>query len=140
MVSIALNVSDEFKAMIERLPWVNWSEVAREEAIKHEEKVRLFEELCTLTKDSTLTDDDCLLHKCFKTEVMGMERLVVEKPKQISWEYDKEADVLYISFGKPQKALSMDMGSGIVARYLQDSNELVGFTLVGLKHVLRQAK
>lgn len=69
-----------------------------------------------------------------------MEKLMVEKPKQVSWEYDKEADVLYISFGKPQPALSMDMGSGIVARYLEKSNELVGFTIVGLKHVLKPAK
>ncbi len=69
-----------------------------------------------------------------------MEKLMVERPKQISWEYDKEADVLYISFGKPQPALSLDLGSGIVARYLEKSNELIGFTIVGLKNVLKPAK
>ena len=69
-----------------------------------------------------------------------MEKLMVEKPEQVSWEYDKEADVLYISFGKPQPALSMDMGSGIVARYLEKSHKLVGFTLVGLKSVLKTAR
>ncbi len=66
-----------------------------------------------------------------------MEKLTVEKPKQISWEYDKGADVLYISFGKPQPALSLDLGSGIVARYLEGTNKLVGFTIIGLKHVLK---
>ena len=69
-----------------------------------------------------------------------MEKLMVEKPKHVNWEYDEGADVLYISFGKPQPALSADLGSGIVARYLEDSNELVGFTIVGLKHVLKSAK
>jgi len=67
-------------------------------------------------------------------------KLLFEKPKQTSWEYDKGADVLYVSFGKPQKAISLDLGSGIVARYLEKSNELVGFTIVGLKHVLMPAK
>lgn len=69
-----------------------------------------------------------------------MERLMVEKPEQIAWEYDKEADVLYISFGKPQPALSADLGSGIVARYLEKSHKLVGFTIVGLKNVLKPAR
>jgi uncharacterized protein YuzE len=69
-----------------------------------------------------------------------MEKLMVEKPDQINWEYDKEADVLYISFGKPQPALSLDLGSGIVARYLEKSNKIVGFTLIGLKHVLKTAR
>lgn len=60
MVSIALRISDEFKAMIDKLPWVNWSELAREEAIKQEKRAVLFKELEELTKDSTLTDKDCL--------------------------------------------------------------------------------
>ena len=69
-----------------------------------------------------------------------MEKLMMEKPEQVSWEYDKEADVLYISFGKPQPALSLDLGSGIVARYLEKSQKVVGFTIIGLKNVLRAAK
>ena len=66
-----------------------------------------------------------------------MEKLMVEKPEQVSWEYDKEADVLYISFGKPQPALGLDLGSGIVARYLENSHKVVGFTIIGLKNVLK---
>ena len=66
-----------------------------------------------------------------------MEKLMVEKPEQVSWEYDREADVLYISFGKPQPAVSLDLGSGIVARYLENSHKVVGFTIIGLKNVLK---
>ncbi|MFA6073115.1 MAG: hypothetical protein WC758_03310 [Candidatus Woesearchaeota archaeon] len=34
MVSITLNVSEEFKTQINNLKWVNWSEIAREEIQK----------------------------------------------------------------------------------------------------------
>ena len=67
------------------------------------------------------------------------ETLKVEKPKRVDWEYDEEADVLYISFDKPKKALTMDLGSGILARYDKDSREMVGFTITGLKAILGRA-
>ena len=67
------------------------------------------------------------------------ETLKVEKPKRVDWEYDEEADVLYISFGKPKKALTMDLGSGILARYDKDTHEMVGFTITGLKAILGRA-
>lgn len=34
MVSLTLSVSDEFKNNLKEFLWVNWSEIAREEAIK----------------------------------------------------------------------------------------------------------
>lgn len=37
MVSVALKVSGEFDSMIDKLPWVNWSELAREELAKRAE-------------------------------------------------------------------------------------------------------
>lgn len=66
-----------------------------------------------------------------------METLRIDKVKHVNWVYDKEADVLDISFDKPQPALSLDLGSGIVLRYLEKSNEIVGFTIIGLRHVLK---
>ena len=68
-----------------------------------------------------------------------MEALKVEKPKSVEWEYDEGADVLYISFGKPRESLTMDLGSGILARYDKDSNKMVGFTITGLKSILGSA-
>ena len=59
----------------------------------------------------------------------------IEKLEKSSWEYDEEADVLYISFGKPEKAISVDLGSGIIARQ-SESGKLVGFTILGLKKIL----
>jgi uncharacterized protein YuzE len=60
----------------------------------------------------------------------------MEKPKEVTWDYDKEADTLYISFGPPQEALSMDIGAGILARYLEKSGKLVGFTIIGVSDAL----
>ena len=42
MATFTLKVSDNFKGTIEKLPWVNWSELARDEIA---EDVRLQEEL-----------------------------------------------------------------------------------------------
>jgi|TARA_Y100000310_G_scaffold324454_1_gene386292 uncharacterized protein YuzE len=63
-----------------------------------------------------------------------MEELIGKSDKS-SWEYDEEADVLYVSFGKPEKAVSVDLGSGIIARQ-SESGKLVGFTILGLKSIL----
>jgi uncharacterized protein YuzE len=44
-------------------------------------------------------------------------------------DYDKEADVLYISFKRPQKATESEMlKSGILVRYR--GNEIVGLTIL----------
>lgn len=51
-------------------------------------------------------------------------------PKERMWiDYDKEADVLYINFKKPQKATDSEMlKSGILIRYR--GNEVVGLTIL----------
>jgi uncharacterized protein YuzE len=42
---------------------------------------------------------------------------ILEKPTSITWEYDEDADVLYLSMGEPQPGVSLDLGDGLVARY-----------------------
>ena len=59
MVSVSLTVSNDLRAKMDKFSWINWSEVAREEALKQEERIELLEELEELTKDSTITDEDC---------------------------------------------------------------------------------
>lgn len=58
---------------------------------------------------------------------------ILEKPAEVSWNYDDEADVLYLSVGDPRPAVGVDVGEGIVARYDEDNNEVVGVTLIGLR-------
>jgi uncharacterized protein YuzE len=58
---------------------------------------------------------------------------ILEKPGPISWEYDEEADVLYLSVGDPRPAVSVDLGEGIIARYDEGEKEVVGLTVLGLR-------
>lgn len=53
----------------------------------------------------------------------------MEKSK-IFISYDKEADVVYLSFGKPLKAEGEEIQDGVFARYSQDNGALVGLTII----------
>lgn len=46
------------------------------------------------------------------------------------WDYDAEADVLYISFGKPEDAEGIDIGEGTIIRIRPDSQEIIGVTIL----------
>ena len=61
---------------------------------------------------------------------------ILEKKENLNWDYDEEADVLYISMGEPQKALGVDIGDGAIIRYVEATNEVVGLTLIGMKERL----
>ncbi|MBF0518877.1 MAG: DUF2283 domain-containing protein [Nitrospirae bacterium] len=58
---------------------------------------------------------------------------ILEKKENLNWDYDEEADVLYISVGEPAKALGMDIGEGVIMRYVENTSELVGVTIIGIK-------
>lgn len=49
--------------------------------------------------------------------------------KKISITYDQEADVVYLSFGKPVPAVSEEIQEGVFARYDPETQELVGLTV-----------
>ncbi|MCA1715524.1 MAG: DUF2283 domain-containing protein [Actinobacteria bacterium] len=57
----------------------------------------------------------------------------MEKPAEVDWEYDEEADVLYLSVGEPRPAIGVDIGEGVIARYDEEHKEVVGITLIGLR-------
>jgi uncharacterized protein YuzE len=50
--------------------------------------------------------------------------------------YDEDADVLYLSLGEPRPAVSVDIGDGVVLRYDEAANEVIGVTMVGVKSKL----
>ncbi|MEZ4859951.1 MAG: DUF2283 domain-containing protein [Caldilineaceae bacterium] len=56
--------------------------------------------------------------------------MLIQFPKQRFWvDYDEEADVLYISFQRPQKATNTVMTeNGLLLRYRED--HLVGITIL----------
>jgi uncharacterized protein YuzE len=60
-----------------------------------------------------------------------MEKVAVSLEK-IDLNYDEEADVLYISFGKPRQAQdSVEVEDGIIYRIAD--NEIVGITITNFK-------
>jgi len=57
---------------------------------------------------------------------------LLEMPSKRVWsDYDEEADVLYISFRKPQQATDSKMDDSVVYHYRD--KELVGITVIGAK-------
>ena len=58
---------------------------------------------------------------------------ILEGKPSLNWEYDEEADVLYISVGKPRAAIGTDIGDGVVVRYDAKKREVVGLTIVGFR-------
>jgi uncharacterized protein YuzE len=46
--------------------------------------------------------------------------------------YDAEGDILYLSVGKPRRAISQEMGDDVLLRVDPDSGEIVGLTILNL--------
>ena len=62
-----------------------------------------------------------------------MESLKLSLNESLDGSYDEEADVLYISIGAPRPALGVDVGDGLIVLYDEDTNEIVGVTIIGLR-------
>ncbi len=58
---------------------------------------------------------------------------ILEKPDSLRWDYDDEADVLYLTIGEPKPAVGVDIGEGIVVCYDETEKQIVGLTLTGLR-------
>jgi uncharacterized protein YuzE len=63
---------------------------------------------------------------------------IPERASDVTWDYDAEADVLYVSIGAPRPAVGEDIGEGVVLRYDRDAKEMIGLTVVGLRQRLLQ--
>ena len=60
MVSVSFTIADELKVKMNKFPWINWSEVSREEAIKREMLHEDFEEFNRIVSKSKLTEKDAM--------------------------------------------------------------------------------
>ena len=58
----------------------------------------------------------------------------------LDWDYDDEADVLYLSADLFDPALGLDIGDRTILRYDEATREVVGFTLIGLRTRLAEAR
>ena len=53
-----------------------------------------------------------------------------KKYSQINVAYDKDADVLYLSEGRPRKAICQMLSDGIVVRKDPKTSKVIGFTIL----------
>jgi uncharacterized protein YuzE len=56
----------------------------------------------------------------------------------LDWEYDDDADTLYLSFGTPKPSTGVDIGQGVIVRYDEQAREVVGLTIVGVGRRLEE--
>ena len=58
-----------------------------------------------------------------------------DKMKDLSLDisYDEDVDILYVSFGKPKAAISMELKSGAFVRLDPFTDEIVGVTILDFK-------
>lgn len=75
MASVTISMPEEFKNELKSFSWVNWSELAREEALKRIQLAKDFDEFNKIVSKSKLTEKDALelgrkinasLHKRYK--------------------------------------------------------------------------
>jgi uncharacterized protein YuzE len=64
---------------------------------------------------------------------------ILEGPESLSWEYDDEGDVLYISIGDPKPAVTVDVGESVLVRFDEEAGEVVGITLINVRQRLMEA-
>ena len=55
---------------------------------------------------------------------------MVKKTDQLTVSYDKDADVLYITEGKPRQTIGEIMDDGVIVRRDPKTKEILGFTIV----------
>ena len=58
MVSLTLKITNDFKALIDKLTWINWSELARDEVQKKLEEEISVETFKKIIAKSRLTQED----------------------------------------------------------------------------------
>jgi uncharacterized protein YuzE len=52
---------------------------------------------------------------------------------ELKLNYDAKSDVLYLSFGSPRDALSVEENDGLIVRHDPQTDEVVGITIVNFK-------
>lgn len=65
-------------------------------------------------------------------------KLFENRREPLDWDYDGEADTLYLSFGKPRPATGIDIGEGMILRYDEKARKLIGLTIIGVGRRLEE--
>lgn len=54
--------------------------------------------------------------------------------------YDKQADVLYLSVGKPRKSISREVEDGIILRFDPRTKDITGLTILDFEARFQKSK
>ena len=66
---------------------------------------------------------------------------MIENKKSLTWDYDSESDVLYLTFGEPQIAEGIDINDGTIVRVNSQTGEICGITIINpLKRTINSFK
>jgi len=66
---------------------------------------------------------------------------MIESKKSLTWDYDSESDVLYLTFGEPQIAEGIDINDGTIVRVNSQTGEICGITIINpLKRTINSFK
>ncbi|MEW6609642.1 MAG: DUF2283 domain-containing protein [bacterium] len=60
--------------------------------------------------------------------------------RALNFFYDKEGDILDISIGAPQSAISDEIGDDIIIRRHLGTDEIIGFTILNFEHRFEKNK
>jgi uncharacterized protein YuzE len=58
----------------------------------------------------------------------------------VDLDYDKEADVFYISFGEPKEAVCDEVASGVLLRRHIKTGKIVGITIIDYKAIVDDSR
>lgn len=60
--------------------------------------------------------------------------------KEVQFHYDREADVLYLSLGKPQRAKTVELAEDFVLRLHPKTRQVIGLTIIDFSKHFPQLK
>jgi uncharacterized protein YuzE len=66
-----------------------------------------------------------------------VEQLTYTDRAPSTWAYDQEADVLYVTFGEIEPAISIDTGSGVLINFRESDGVILGVTIIGVGRMLK---
>ena len=58
----------------------------------------------------------------------------MDRAQTLSYHYDREEDILYVTLGDSDLALCIEQGNGFLVRIDPESGEVVGFTVIDFSH------
>ena len=60
--------------------------------------------------------------------------------EEITFDYDKKNDVMYVNFAKAKDALAEEVSSNVLIRYEPKTRKIVGITIMGFSEFLKEKK